>query len=124
MRIQFEIPATRATLTAALEGLTAVNCVLMKRRDLPQLYRSGIRYEREQPGRERWLNADELLAKCVGDCEDLAAYRAAELRVYHGVPAIACVLRSGPKKFHAVVGFPDGTIEDPSRMLGMGRRKR
>jgi predicted transglutaminase-like cysteine proteinase len=64
------------------------------------------------------LRADEAYKIGHADCEDLAAWRAAELR-RAGVAAMAVAKRSGKKKFHAVVVFPDGTYEDPSRRLGM-----
>ena len=123
MRVEFKIPASESTLTALLEGLCAVNCVLLRRRQLPPLYKSGVRYKRERPGREKWLTAPETLAAGVGDCEDLAAWRCAELRVYKGEPARAIAMRSGKKKFHAVVQRADGRIEDPSRRLGMEKIK-
>lgn len=119
MRVQFRVPASRATLTAALEGLTAVNyCLLAKSAKVPSLYGSGVRYRREPKGTEHWQTAPEVLSRGYGDCEDLAAWRAAELRVA-GIPAQAYVLRTGPKLFHAVVRYPDGRIEDPSKKLGM-----
>lgn len=80
------------------------------------------------------------------DCEDLAGHRAAELRCMplwlceldelpdvaaalaagdiEGIPARAVCIRSGKRVYHAVVQWPDGTIEDPSRKLGMRPKKR
>ena len=123
LRVGFSLPASRAMISAALEGLTAANYVLLRSKHLPPLYRSGVRYRREQPGKEDWLTADQVLAKGYGDCEDLAAWRAAELRL-NGIPARAVIRRTGAKKFHALVRWPDGSTEDPSRMLGMGKKKR
>jgi len=119
MKVSFDVPASKATLTAALKGLTAVDVVLLRRKpNCPKLYASGVRYRAEPPGRERWLTIPRVLRAGVGDCEDLAAWRAAELQVA-GVAAQAIVIRSGPRKFHAVVRWPDGRIEDPSKKLGM-----
>ncbi len=119
MLVTINVPASRACLTAMLEGLTVLDMVLMERAGgLPSLYSSGVRYLREPTGRERWLNADELLAIGVGDCEDLGAYRAAELR-RQGIAARAVAIRTGRKKFHTVVLLPDKTFEDPSVRLGM-----
>jgi len=119
MRVSFNVPASRATLTAALEGLTATNyCLLLRSKRAPGLYSSGVRYRREPRGREHWQTAPEVLRAGHGDCEDLAAYRAAELRVA-GIPARAAVIRTGPRMYHAVVMHPDGSIEDPSKRLGM-----
>jgi hypothetical protein len=119
MRVSLNIPATSATLSAALEGLTAVNfCLLKKSRKMPALYSSGVRYKREAPGTEEWLTAPQVLAAGTGDCEDLSAWRAAELRLL-GIPARAVVVRTGAKRYHAVVLLPNGTYEDPSKKLGM-----
>ncbi len=123
MLVTVNVPASRACLTAMLEGLTLLDMVLMEQAGgLPPLYESGIRYRREPPGRERWLTATEVLAVGVGDCEDLGAYRAAELR-RAGVAARAVAIRTGRKKFHTVVLLPDKTFEDPSVRLGMKKPK-
>ena len=76
----------------------------------------------ERPGREQWLTIPQLYKKGVGDCEDLGAALAAEYRVA-GVYAVAFAKRTGKKKFHTLVDVA-GVIEDPSRVLGMGRKKR
>lgn len=131
MNACFSVPASAKALTAALEGLTALNYVLLARlgRDLPPLYESGVRYRPERgglltggPTRERWQNILELYEKKHGDCEDLACALAAEYRYHDGIPAQAVVYRSGRRRFHAVVRLPDGEIEDPSKALGMKRR--
>ncbi len=124
MLIGLSAPASAATLTAVLEGLTALNAVLLQRRPkFPLLYESGVVYKREQRGSrgqpEDWANILQVLKRGWGDCEDLAAWRAAELRVRCEEPAQAVVRRSGPRKFHAVVVREDGFIEDPSKVLGM-----
>jgi hypothetical protein len=129
MRIVLNVPASRSTLTAALEGLTGVNRVLLERarnegRSLPLLYESGIRYEPELAGSgEDWQTYEQLLRSLRGDCEDLSCARAAELQL-DGVPARAIVLRSGPRQFHAVVLRDGNVIEDPSKRLGMRKGQR
>ncbi len=84
----------------------------------PGIYRSGVRYRREDDA-EEWLTIPEVLRRGVGDCEDLAAWRAAELRVRHGVNARAVAKRIRPGLIHIVVAMGDGTYEDPSHALGM-----
>lgn len=122
MLVSWNIPASRATLSAALEGLVACNyAILAKSKRCPGIYSAGVVYKRERKGREQWQTAPEVLRAGFGDCEDLAAWRAAELRVA-GIPARAVVIRTGPKMFHAVVRYPDGHIEDPSKRLGMKGR--
>jgi len=90
---------------------------------MPPLYESGVRYKRESIGSENWQTVRQLYRAGIGDCEDLAAARAAELRM-EGIPARAIAIRTGPRKYHAVVRWPDGAIEDPSRLLGMGKGRR
>ena len=59
----------------------------------------------------------------VHNCEDLACWRAAELRVRYGIAAeptfIWKVRPGGGYLYHIQVLYPDGRIEDPSRRLGM-----
>jgi hypothetical protein len=86
-------------------------------RPLPPIYASGVRYDRRDAS-ERWQLPTETMARRRGDCEDLAAWRAAELRV-RGERARVGVRRTGPRVLHAVVVRGDGSIEDPSKRLGM-----
>jgi hypothetical protein len=95
--------------------------------ELPPLYDSGIVYRREPKGREWWESAADLLgiaADLEGDCEDLAAYRVAELRYYEDEDAIVRVVRTTRGTFHAVVEREDGDIEDPSRIAVILERRR
>lgn len=108
-------------LTAALKGLTAMDAVFLQRGNFPRLYKSGVRYRREPPGRECWLTVPEVLTKRFGDCEDLASWLCAERKVRDGLRCRVVVKRTGRKKFHALVQYADGSYEDPSRVLGMGR---
>jgi len=89
----------------------------------PLLYESGVRYEEEPPGQEDWQDVPTTLRMRVGDCEDLACWRAAELRVRYGIqafPTFTCKKRAnGGYLYHITVALPDGRIEDPSRRLGM-----
>jgi len=88
----------------------------------PALYRAGVRYEREPEGQERWLSIPHVLAQRWGDCEDLACWRAAEL-VLAGERTARPVFKSrwSPRGhlYHILVERADGSIEDPSRKLGM-----
>jgi hypothetical protein len=113
------VPARAAAFDAALEGLTRLNQELMARQPYPPLYESGVRYKDEP--RDVWRHCDDVAREKWGDCEDLSAYRAAELRVSGEDPGAAvATYQSGPHRYHAVVRRGDGTIEDPSRELGMG----
>lgn len=112
-----------AALNAALEGLVRLNGVWLDEHPLtPSLGASGARYQRLDPG-EEWRTIPAVLKAGGGDCEDLAAYLAAWCRA-RGVPAHAVARKSGPRRWHAVVRLPDGTIVDPSRSLGMVKRRK
>ena len=97
--------------------------------ETPRLYESGVRYQAELPGREDWQTVPFALARGVADCEDLACWRVAELWVRDGVRALPRMTwrPKGPRGqwrlYHITVRWPDGHVEDPSRVLGMGRRR-
>lgn len=114
----FDVPSDKESLDAALEGLVRVNLVQLRRRPRSPLYRSQVRYRRDKG--ETWDAADKVYARRWGDCEDLAAIRAAEYRIA-GVAARAVVRRSRSPgvAWHCVVQLPGGRYEDPSLRLGM-----
>ncbi|MCP5118413.1 MAG: hypothetical protein GY953_46975 [bacterium] len=129
VRAKVRIPplATAADLRDALEALTVFNAAWLARRpSFPRLMSSGVRYRREYP-REEWLSAPEVERRGVGDCEDLAAWMAAELRLGRGdvggiarpVMARAVPERQRSGNWHIVVRTPSGRRIDPSKMLGM-----
>lgn len=125
LHVRIDVPPIPEAIEAVAEGLTRLNVALMRFADergveLPPLYGSGMVYRREPRGREWWENAEDvasLSTKRSGDCEDLAAYRAAELRYWDGELARVAILRTARGTFHAVVLREDGTLEDPSRIL-------
>jgi len=116
----------RDTMRPMLEGLTALNERILAaiRPDLPALYASGVRYRAEPPDQENWDPADVVHGRGWGDCEDLAAWRAAELRLAGEDDAradcyVSRVRPDGRRVWHAVVVRDDGSVEDPSLVLGM-----
>lgn len=143
------MPETRdrsrfAPIVILLESLAKVNEFHLKRgikigRPYPRLYDSGVYYREEKPGFEDWPDVPTVLEQGWGDCEDLAGYRAAELRVYDGIDAVPVIKwkwipanqmkdagyppgsipRDGVWLVHCLVRYPDGRIEDPSKILGM-----
>lgn len=126
MRTVIDIPVqTSARLVGqALEGLTRMAAEEIAGGGVPPLYKSGVRYEREAPGSEVWQLPSQVRVSGRGDCEDLAAWRAGELRATRADPSARVVLmQTGPKTLHAVVQRGDGAIEDPSRVLGMTVRE-
>jgi hypothetical protein len=132
LHVRIMCPPIPEAIEGVAEGLVRLNVALMRFADergvvLPPLYESGIRYRREPKGREWWESAEDLLGVATnlsGDCEDLAAMRAAELRYWEGEPARVVIQRTSRGTFHAVVERADGTIEDPSRILVEQERAR
>lgn len=121
MWIRLAIPEVgEDTLALALSSLQGIDEVWLHRHpETPLLYHSGVVYAPEL-ATEEWLPIPYLLARGIGDCEDLAAWRAAELRVTGEDPdARAMAYRSRPNLWHTIVRRGDGTIEDPSLALGM-----
>jgi hypothetical protein len=74
----------------------------------------------EVEGNHNFFLADGTL---VSNCDNVAAWRAAELREL-GISARPYITwrqrADGGTTYHVVVLFPDGTHEDPSLLLGMG----
>ena len=99
--------------------------------ELPPLYECGVRYRRERrSGIEDFKGADRCLRDFHAgspngiDCDDLAPWRAAELVVSGVDPdAYPFVYQPRPRLMHVIVVRGDGTLEDPSAMLGMRNRK-
>jgi hypothetical protein len=122
LRLYVNVPRIPPFLEVAAEALSALNCQLMRAaqaygREFPPLYSAGVVYRREPPGREWWQTALDVLREGSGDCEDLAAYRAAELRYRDAEPARVRIYRTKRGTYHAIVQRADGRLEDPSRVL-------
>ncbi len=111
----------RADLLGALAAHVDACTRDLRANPRPPLYEAGVRYTRHDPS-ERWQLPSETAARGGGDCEDLASWRCAELRL-RGESCRVVVKRTGPRVLHAVVERDDGSIEDPSRRLGMGRER-
>ncbi len=116
-------PARIAALEHLLEALTLVNVAWLREQPAaPWLYESGVRYEEEPPGRDEWQDIPETIKRREGDCEDLACWRLAELRVRSledARPFVKCSVYGPRTVYHVAVRRSDGRIEDPSRVLGM-----
>lgn len=118
-------------LQLCLDNLYRINCEYLKANPLtPSIYsdnlvshKKRIHYEREEEGHEDWQDIPTTLALGEGDCEDLACWRAAELTVKEGIAArpIFHVKQraNGGMLYHILVQRPDGSLEDPSKKLGM-----
>lgn len=122
MIIQYDLPspACKQSLRIFVRALTAYNQMwLAKHPDTPDLYASGVRYATQPVGMERFKTIPGVLEAGNGDCDQLACWRAAELRVRHKVQALPEVIRISEGLWHVFVVMPDGTAEDVSAHLGM-----
>lgn len=111
---------TESEIAAALWGMLAINERLIKP-DWPSVYNIGTHYQREAPGVEKWVTAGYMRGNPGEgyDCEDLASYQAAWLRVTGRDPGARIGLKRSSVGWHVIVVRSDGTIEDPSAALGM-----
>lgn len=138
-----------APLQITLEGLCKVNewhiARSLKRAEkglgdpIVPLYASGVRYKEDDPGHEDWSDVYATLKRGNGDCKKLVAWRIAELRCsgidcepvikWQHIPQDVAMQIGYPSWFvnadglwmvHCLVRFPDGRVEDPSKILGMG----
>ena len=113
-------------MRAALEALVALDRVYLRSHPMtPDIYRAGIVYLRDvdegdqgRPLSELWYTIPDVIASGGADCKCLAAWRVAALREL-GEHADPWVLQVGPATWHVVVRRADGTMEDPSALLGM-----
>jgi hypothetical protein len=123
-----ELDAMR--VRALLELVTQVNEQYLRRNPrLPGCYEAGLRGVKyafvptERNGDDPFADLLVVLQLGYGDCDDLAPYRCAELRVRHGMPRAVCDFTvhriNGADEYHIFVRRPDGMIDDPSRALGM-----
>jgi hypothetical protein len=125
MRLNIAIPeehVKKNILDAGLETTTRVNEELLKAGDAPHFREAAhrVRWAPEPPGAEHFDHSAKVLRRGWGDCDDLAPWHAASLRVTgEDKGAIAEVVRKSPTRWHAIVRRSDGTIEDPSIEAGM-----
>jgi hypothetical protein len=104
---------------AAVEGLSLVDSVLLDYYPILPLYH--IRPEYKIGASEQWKDIGSILRDGWGDCKDFTAWRLAELRK-RGLRARAKSTVERQRKrllFHTFIAYPDGTTEDPARILGM-----
>lgn len=118
-----DLDRSRLATTALMHGLALVNRIwLLYYPDTPLLYDTHVLYQAEV-NTERWADIPTILERGYGDCEDLACWRIAELWAngVHAMPFITWRPRADARGtiYHALVRWPDGRIEDPSRALGM-----
>ena len=138
-----------APILLALDAMVAVNLWHIRRAlkraekglgaPVPPLYASGVIYKEDPPGEENWCDLYVVMQMGHGDCDRLCAWRIAELRAagieaqplikWQKVPKDVMMSMGHPANMipdvgvdmvHVQVQWPDGHIEDPSKLLGMG----
>lgn len=105
-----------------LNSLVKVNRQYIRTHTCPRIYDSGVRYQEEPAGTtEEFAAIPVILSRGWGDCDDLAPWRVAELREQGEDARIRIQWKQLPqgKLYHIVVRREDGSVEDPSALLGM-----
>ena len=116
-------PRPLRALEAWLEALVLSNVQFLEDQpNFPRLYAAGVVYKPEGSP-EIWRDIPTCARDGWGDCDDLACWLAAELRFHHKRRALVSLRNGGrPGLVHAVVIDADtGIMNDPSKVLGMGR---
>ncbi len=126
MRVRLSVPEAHVgpeVLDPMLEAVTRTNVSLLERGVVPDAdaaIAAGVVWRPEPPGDEHFDPATTVVARGWGDCDDLAPYKAASLRVRGEDPgAYARVVETHPGNYHAIVQRSDGSIDDPSAAAGM-----
>lgn len=122
MLIEFTLPSpvTTQQLNIFVRALCAYDVLWLRAHpETPNIYESGVRYETQAAGCEHFAAIPLVLAAKSGDCDQLAPWRAAELRVRHNIKAMPEVKQMSRNLWHVFVRYPDGRAEDVSAHLGM-----
>jgi len=88
---------------------------------VPHLYKSGVKYAKQNPSACAFRTPIDVLERKQGDCKQLVLWRIAELREAgeDAKPRIMWIADKKGLRAHAQVRRANGTIEDPSALLGM-----
>lgn len=122
MIIEFNVPSPVdvRVLNMFVRTLCAYNVLWLRRHpETPNIYESGVRYRLQEIGIEQFRPIPLVLRAGEGDCDQLATWRAAELRERHKIKALPEVKQMGKRVFHVFVRLPNGKVEDTSARLGM-----
>jgi hypothetical protein len=121
MLIEFQLPTVDVRhLNVLVRALCALDVLYLRANPrTPLIKQSGVRYQTQPHGCERFRTIPDILRQGNGDCDQLAPWRAAELRVREGIKAMPEVRRMGKNLWHVYVRLPDGSVEDISAHLGM-----
>lgn len=121
MLIEFNLPTVDVPhLNVLVRALCALDVIYLRAHpQTPLLKQSGVVYKNQPRGCERFKTVPAVLEAGSGDCDQLAPWRAAELRVRYGIKAMPEVRQMGPTLWHVYVRMPNGKVEDISAHLGM-----
>lgn len=123
MRACLHLPPSIALIQAALEGLVAANRVLIETGVIPvSPLDASVRYKAEDSGFEDWNIGSRVVSLGHGDCEDLNGWECAGIQLQEDPGAQLIIVRTGRRRFHAVVEMSSGEIVDVCPELGMGYR--
>ncbi len=117
-----------------LHALCCIDYEYLQSFRVPPIYRSGVRYDNPRAGKKEWFDVGKCMEEKLGDCKDLACWLVAEhwmkgirSRPYIRYRTKHYVDASGRRKrfslYHVLVQLPNGKLEDPSRVLGMGQNE-
>lgn len=94
---------------------------------VPDKVRAALDALESMTGGERFRDISRIIANGGGDCDNVAAWRTAELNEL-GIAAQPYITwrkrTDGGTTYHVIVRWPDGSSEDPSLLLGMGGPER
>lgn len=127
MRLCVGIPepnVSKPVLEAAAEAVTRLDEDLIRQGKAPDFHdaleHGQVKWKPEPPGNENFDNAETVVKRGWGDCDDLAPWRAASARATGEDPgARAIAVRRSPTLWHMMVRRSDGRLEDPSVEAGM-----
>lgn len=90
---------------------------------VPDKVREALNTLEQMTAGERFRDISRIIANGGGDCDNVAAWRCAELNEL-GIAASPYITwrqrPDGGTTYHVIVRWPDGSSEDPSLLLGMG----
>jgi hypothetical protein len=124
MRVVCDIPLEVGggqAVKALLDCLSDIWAAQLRRKPLPPLYSTGVRYERE-PNAGQWEDFKppyRTFEDGFGDCDDLVLWRVAELKAKGERASVQCLVKADPTglKMHVRVRRADGREEDPSVLV-------
>jgi hypothetical protein len=123
--IKYKVPAQFEK--EQLPEVDKVRAFLKKKGASDEVVRAFKTLEDMCGGGEHFREIPRIIENGGGDCDNVAAWRVAELRE-KGIDAKPYITwrqrRDGGYTYHVTVLLPDGSSEDPSLLLGMGGENR